>query len=80
MNWSAKDGARSSPHYGGEGVSIHPSYQGVCRLHGTEEQCVTPGGLTLSAGGTAVSGPISRQAKWKVMLREESDDRIVSRS
>ena len=23
MNWSAKDGARSSPHYGGEGVSIH---------------------------------------------------------
>ena len=31
MNWSAKDGARSSPHYGGEGVSIHPSHQGVCR-------------------------------------------------
>ena len=27
MNWSAKDGARSSPHYGGEGVSIHPSHQ-----------------------------------------------------
>ena len=26
MNWSAKDGARSSPQYGGEGVSIHPSY------------------------------------------------------
>ena len=44
MNWSAKDGARSSPHYGGEGVSIHPSHQGVCRRHGTEEPHVTPGG------------------------------------
>ncbi len=35
MNRSAKDGARSSPHYGGEGVLIHPSYQGVCGWHGT---------------------------------------------
>ena len=47
MNWSAKDGARSSLHYGGEGVSIHPSHQGVCRRHGTEEPHVTPGGLAL---------------------------------
>ena len=30
MNRSAKDGARSSRHYGGEGVLIHPSNQGVC--------------------------------------------------
>jgi len=45
MNWSAKDGARSSQHYDGEGVLIHPSYQGVCRRHGMEDQCVTPGGL-----------------------------------
>ena len=51
MNWSAKDGARSSPHYGGEGVSIHPSHQGVCRRHGTEEPHVTPGGLVRSSVG-----------------------------
>ena len=50
MNWSAKGGARSSLQYGGEGVLIHPPHQGVCRLHGTEEQCVTSGGLTGSPG------------------------------
>jgi hypothetical protein len=59
MNRSAKGGARSSPHYGGEGVLIHPPHQGVCGLHGTEEQCVTSGGLTASPGDTGVSGPIS---------------------
>ena len=59
MNWSAKGGARSSLHYGGEGVLIHPPHQGVCGRHGTEEQRVTSGGLAESAGGTAVSGPIS---------------------
>ena len=42
MNRSAKDGARSSLHYGGEGVLIHPSYQGVCGRHGTEDLGVTP--------------------------------------
>ncbi len=59
MNRSAKGGARSSPHYGGEGVLIHPPHQGVCGRHGTEEQCVTSGGLAESPGGTGVSGPIS---------------------
>ncbi len=59
MNWSAKGGARSSPHYEGEGVLIHPPHQGVCRRHGTEEQCVTSGGLASFPGGTGISGPIS---------------------
>ena len=59
MNRSAKGGARSSLHYGGEGVLIHPQHQGVCGRHGTEEQCVTSGGLTESAEGTGVSKPIS---------------------
>ncbi len=59
MNRSAKGGARSSPHYRGEGVLIHPPYQGVCGRHGMEEQRVTSGGLTPFAGGTAISGPIS---------------------
>lgn len=59
MNRSAKGGARSSPHYRGEGVLIHPPYQGVCGRHGMEEQRVTSGGLTSFAGGAAISGPIS---------------------
>src|SRR5664280_1909193 len=59
MNRSAKGGTRSSPHYWGEGVLIHPPHQGVCGLHGTEEQCVTSGGLTASPGSPGVSGPIS---------------------
>ena len=57
--WSAKGGARSSLHYGGEGVLIHPPHQGVCGWHGTEEQRVTSGGLAGSSGGTGVSRPIS---------------------
>ena len=59
MNRSAKGGARSSPHYGGEGVLIHPPHQGVCGWHGTEERRVTSGGLAGSPGGTGVSRPIS---------------------
>jgi hypothetical protein len=59
MNRSAKGGARSSLHYRGEGVLIHPPHQGVCGRHGREEQCVTSGGLAESPGGTGVSGPIS---------------------
>jgi hypothetical protein len=50
---------RSSLHHEGEGVLIHPPYQGDCGRHGTEEQRVTSGGLTESLGGTRVSGPIS---------------------
>ncbi len=59
MNRSAKGGARSSLHYEGEGVLIHPPHQGVCGWHGTEEQRVTSGGLAGSPGGTGVSRPIS---------------------
>ena len=59
MNRSAKGGARSSPHYGGEGVLIHPPYQGVCGRHGSEDQDVTPGGLDLFSEGTERSNPIS---------------------
>src|SRR5881227_3146246 len=58
-NRSAKGGTRSSPHYGGEGVLIHPPHQGVCGRHGTEDQCVTPGELAGFSGGTERSDPIS---------------------
>ena len=37
---------RSSLHHGGEGVLIHPPYQGDCGRHGAEEQRVTSGELT----------------------------------
>ena len=59
MNRSTKGGTRSSLHYGGEGILIHPPYQGVCGRHDREEQRVTSGGLAESSGGTGVSGPIS---------------------
>src|SRR6516165_10478793 len=58
-NRSAKGGARSSLHYGGEGVLIHPPQQGVCGRHGTEDLSVTPGELSGSSGGTEGSNPIS---------------------
>ena len=55
MNRSAKDGARSSRHYGGEGILIHPSHQGVCERHGTEDLDVTLGGLVVFPGGTGIT-------------------------
>jgi RNA-directed DNA polymerase len=58
-NRSAQGGKRSSLHYGGEGVLIHPPHQGVCERHGTEDQSVTLGDLVESAGGTAATDPIS---------------------
>ena len=77
MNRSAKDGARSSLHYGDEGALIHPSNQGVCERHGVEDQYVTPGGLIRFLHGSKISDPINRKMKWESMLYEQSDDRIV---
>ena len=76
-NRSAEDGVRSSWHYGGEGVLTHPSYQGVCGRHGTEDLDVTPGGLVVFSDGTGISDPISRETKWEVKCGESSDSRIV---
>ena len=58
-NRSAKDGARSSLHYGGEGVLIHSPHQGVCGWHGTEDLDVTPGGLIWFLSGIGINDPIS---------------------
>jgi len=64
MNRSAKAGARSSPHYGGEGVLTHPAYQGVCGRHGAEVLDVTQGGLVESlATGSEASRVYKRRAK-----------------
>jgi hypothetical protein len=65
MNRSAKDGARSSLNYGGEGVLLHPSHQGVCGRHGVEDPSVTPGGLLGLLGGTRISDSISQRRNEK---------------
>ena len=52
MNRSAKEEARSSLHYGGEGDLVHSSYQGVCGRHGAEDLCMTSGELVVVSGGT----------------------------
>ena len=69
-NRSAKGGTRSSPHYGGEGILIHPPHQGVCGRHGTEDQCVTLGELVVFLGGARISNPISGKAKCEAMHGE----------
>ena len=60
-NWSAKDGARSSLHYGDEGASIHPSHQGVCGRHGREDPSVTPGELVAFPYGNGITASISEE-------------------
>jgi len=75
MNRSAKDGARSSLHYGGEGVPIHPSHQGVCGRHGTEGSCVTHGDLVLSANSSKTS--YKAAPKCLLMRCKESESQIV---
>lgn len=52
MNRSAEDGAGSSRHHGGEAVPVHPSCEGVCERHGTEDPGVTSRGLGAIPGGT----------------------------
>jgi hypothetical protein len=63
MNRSAKGGARSSLHFGDEGVLIHPPQQGDCGRHGTEGQRATSGELAESPGGTGVNEPIRAVVK-----------------
>ena len=41
---------------GAKAFLIHPPHQGVCGWHGTEDLCVTPGGLARSPGGAGVTG------------------------
>ena len=74
MNRSAKDGTRSSLHYGGEGVPIHPSHQGVCGRHGTEGSCVTHGGLVSSVNSKA---SYKVNPKCLLMRCKESESCIV---
>lgn len=68
-NRSAKAGERSSLHYGGEGVLIHPAYQCVCGRHGAEDMCVTQVGLVRSfSQGLRRAGTISEERSVLVCL------------
>src|SRR5215831_2640660 len=59
-NRSAKGGARSSLHYGGEGVLIHPPHQGVCGRHGTEDLSVVESRCgAVAVGQTYLLPPLS---------------------
>jgi hypothetical protein len=74
MNRSAKAGAGSSLHYGGEGVLTHPAHQGVCGRHGMEVMDVTRGGLGGCFGqGAERAGAISQRAKCPGMPVESSE-------
>jgi hypothetical protein len=44
---------------------IHPSYQGVCGWHGTEDVSVTPGELVGFLSGNKISDPISEERSGK---------------
>lgn len=68
-NWSAKERARSSLHYGGEGILVHLSYQGVCRRHDAEDLCVTPGELNVYLDGNKISDSISNKSEMRSEAR-----------
>jgi hypothetical protein len=79
MNRSAKAGARSSLHYGGEGVLTHPAD------HGAEDMDVTQGGLggchgegprrarTISEERSVRVGPSSRRRVAKYQKRRQQN-------
>jgi hypothetical protein len=46
---------------GAKALLIHPSYQGVCGRNGTEDLCVTPGGLVGFLSGVRISESISEE-------------------
>jgi hypothetical protein len=48
---------------------IHPSYQGVCGRHGTEDLDATPGELARFPGGTGISDPIRENEMGSEALR-----------
>src|SRR5215831_635962 len=59
MNRSAKGGHGRVCIMETKAFSFTHQHQGVCGRHGTEEECVTSGGLAESPDGTGVSRPIS---------------------
>jgi len=79
-NRSAKEETRSSLHYGGEGVFVHSSYQGVCGWHGAEDTCVTSGELV---GSRVAPGKpsLKRERKgWRGHTSSRTAEQYLKRS
>jgi len=77
MNRSAKDGKRSSLHYGGEGVTHPPIEPGCMRAarYGRFER--DPRRTRRVLEKSQDKRPYKRRAKWVAMLDELSDSRVV---
>jgi hypothetical protein len=77
MNRSAKDGARSSLHYGGEGVT-HPPIVPRCVRAARYGRCERdPRRTRRVLEWQQDKRPYKRGAKWEVKSGELSDSRIV---
>ena len=77
MNRSAKDGTRSSLHYGGEGIT-HPPIEPRCvraARYGRYER--DPRRTRRVPGRSQDKQPYKRRAKWGATLDEWSDSRVV---
>jgi len=82
MSRSAKDGARSSWHYGSKGVLTHPSQQGVCGRHGTEDLDVTEGKARSVSGRHRDKRPDKSEDEvgseaWRVVGQPNSTTSLV---
>ena len=63
---------------GTKALLIHPSHQGVCWRHDTEDSRVTPGDLHWSQSIQQLGKrPYKPEAKWEAMLMQESENVIV---
>jgi hypothetical protein len=67
MNRSAKGGIRSSSHHRGEGVLIHPPYQGDCGRHCREHPgtATGPSGCGKLLAHHAQQSELEGQVLWK---------------
>ena len=80
MNRSAKDGTRSSLHYGGEGVT-HPPIEPRCvraARYGRFE--CDPRRTRRVPDRSQDKRPYKQRSKWGAMLDEWSDSRIVPKA
>ena len=76
MNRSAKDGARSSPHNGDEGVT-HSPIAPRCLLAARYGRFMCDPRRPALVPGKLGKRPYKPKAKWEAMLMQESENVIV---
>ena len=76
-NRSAKDGARSSLHYGGEGATHPPIVPRCVRAARCGRSMRYPGRARRVPEWCQDKRPYKRKAKWEAKLGEQSDGRVV---